>query len=232
MESKKLSERSSEEMPYERCMRFGPEALTDTELLAVMLRTGTQGVDVMEVSDAILTSTYMYEGIGSILHLSYEDLMNVKGIGRIKAIQIMCLSEFCKRLWKSEALGETKVLNSPSACSKYYQLELKYLEREVLKVAFLDLKKRIICDTTLTKGTINSSLVSVREILVEALRHRAVSIILVHNHPTGDPYPSNCDIEVTDNVKRGCEAVGIKLEDHIIIGQNKYFSFRERDFLK
>lgn len=218
-------------MPYERCMRFGAESLTDTELLAVMLRTGTKGADVMEVSDAILSSTYSYEGIGSILHLCYEDLMNINGIGAIKAIQILCLSEFCKRLWKTQAVGETKVLNSPSACAKYYQLDMKFLEREVLKVAFLDLRKRIISDMTLTQGTVNSSLISVREILIEALRHRAVSIIMVHNHPTGDPYPSSCDIEVTDNVKNGCEAVGIKLEDHIIIGQNKYYSFRERDNL-
>ena len=231
MEVRKLSERTSEEMPYERCVRFGPEALTDTELLAVMLRTGTRGVDVMEVANAILSGTYEYEGIGAILHLCYHDLLNIPGIGEIKAIQILCLSEFCKRLWKSETIGQSRLMNSPAACAAYYQLELKYLEREVLKVAFLDLRKRIICDATLTKGTVNSSLVSTREILIEALRHRAVSIVLVHNHPSGDPYPSECDIDVTDKLKTGCEAVGLRLEDHIIISQNKYYSFRERELL-
>lgn len=221
-----IKDSGNNELPYERLASYGAQSLTDSELLAILLRTGTSGCNVLEVANSLLGGRYASDGIAMLLRVTYEELIEIKGIGKVKAIQILALSELIKRVWRSES-GNGCSLDSAEGCALYYTQEMRHLEREELRIAFLDLRFRLISDLMISRGTIDSSLVSVRDILIEALRRRAVNIILIHNHPTGSPAPSIADIEVTDKVKAGCTSVGISLIDHIIIGGNDYYSFRE-----
>ena len=217
--------------PYERCLESGPEALSDVELLAVLLRTGTKDTDVIALSTELLKGNYLYDGISTLLHRSYEDYLSVKGIGKVKAIQLLCIGELCKRMWRHEMSSSVVSMTSPSMVAGYYRQELRFLEREQVKVVFVDQRRRLIRDVTMTTGTINSSLFNIREILIEAFRHRAVGIILLHNHPAGTPDPSEDDVEVTQKMEEAADVVGLRLYDHIIIGESGYYSFRERKMI-
>lgn len=219
------------EKPYEKFFSMGVAALTDIELLAIILRSGSKKKDVLEISKSILENSRNQININALLQKDFEDYIQVHGIGRIKAAQLICIKELTKRLWRAEHYEKDIHFNSPELCAKYYMQELKGLEREELHVAFLDTKLKLKSDMRLSVGTVSSSLVSAREILIEALRHKAVSIILVHNHPSGNPEPSGDDIDVTHKVKLACKAVGISLNDHIIIGDNTYYSFRKQGVL-
>lgn len=221
----------NDSLPYERCMKSGPESLSDVELLAVLLRTGTKERDVLSLSTDILSRDYLHDGISALLHMTYEELLGIKGIGKVKATQIICLLEMCKRIWRSTAGSDNPIFSNPETIASYYNSELRFLEREKLKLVFLDQRKRLISDMNMTTGTINSSLVNVREILIESLRRRAVGIVILHNHPGGISDPSVEDIEITDKLKEGCNAIGIKLFDHIIIGESDYYSFSERNII-
>ena len=231
IEKSMLRETPLESRPYERCLNRGPESLSDVELIAVLLRSGTKDMDVMAVSTELLAQNYLHDGIGSLLHMKYEDFISVRGIGKVKAIQLLCLVELCKRIWRNETASGSVSFTDPSVVAGYYAQEMRFLEREELKIVFLDQRRRLIKDIIMTTGTINSSLVNVREILIEALRYRALGIIMLHNHPGGDASPSEQDISVTHKMEEASTVVGIKLYDHIIIGERGYYSFREREML-
>ena len=231
MENISIQSTPPEERPYERCLMHGPESLTDAELLAIILRSGTRKRNVLQLASDLIDSHASYDGLGTLLHMSIEDYMSYEGLGKVKAIQLSCIGEICKRLWRHEINLTAKSFHNSAVIAGYYQQELRFMERECLKTAFLDNRNRFISDFTMTTGTCSSSPVSVREILIEALRHRAQAIILIHNHPLGTPDPSNDDIQVTDAVDQGCRAVGIRLLDHIIIGENSYYSFKEHSIL-
>lgn len=216
--------------PYERCAAGGPAVLTDEELVAVLLRTGTRGSDVMEVARSIIHDT-PYDGLAALVHMTQEEFQAVNGIGEVKAVQLTCIGELVRRLWRYELTGRDIRLSDPASCADYYMQELKFLEHEEMHAAFLDLKGRLIRDVMVSVGTISSSLVSVRELLIEALRRRAVGMLVVHNHPSGQCDPSEEDIATTWAIRDGCQAVGITLLDHIIVAQNSYYSFREHQML-
>ena len=226
----KLKQNSLTQLPYERCRDYGPGVLSDSELIAVLLRTGTKDADVLALADR-LVKLHPYDGISCLLHMPMEEYLSVKGIGEVKAIQLMCVGEISKRIWRHENLRSAKTFANAQSVAAFYMQEMKNLEREELRVVFLDIRKRLITDMVLTKGTVNASLVCVRDILIEALRHRAMGIVLMHNHPSGNPHPSEEDIRVTTCTADGCRAVGIQLVDHIIIGEDSYFSFEERGLL-
>lgn len=221
---------SKEELPYERCLKLGCKALTDVELLAVLLRTGTKDVNVVELSKSVLGLGAVRQGLFGLSTLNYNELLKIRGIGKVKAIQILCLIELSKRLWKSSK-PDIACFDSPLAVADYYMQELRNLKREELRLALLDTRQGLICDLLISRGTVNSSIISVRDILIEALRHEAVNVVLVHNHPSGNPNPSKEDVTVTKAVDKACALVGIKLNDHVIIGNNKYYSFREQGAL-
>ena len=223
----KLRETPKEQRPYERCMNYGVQSLTDIELLAIILRTGSKHFDVMALAHNILNMSGPRSGLGSLMHKSYEELLEVKGIGSIKAIQLLCIGEISKRIWRRETSSQKLYFTSPELCATYYMQEMRYLEQEELRIAFLDTKQRLLSDCVLTVGTVDSSLVSVREILIESLKRQAVNVIIIHNHPSGNPTPSDEDKRVTKKIAIGFTAVGINLNDHIIIGDNTYYSFRE-----
>ena len=225
-----LNEIYKENRPYEKCLEHGAVSLTDTELLAVLLRTGVKGLDVLELAKYILGPNCGEQGILNIHNLTLEELKSVKGIGTVKAVQILCLSEFAKRLAKANA-KEGLVFSLPSSIAEYYMEEMRHQKQEHMKLLMLNTKSKLLGETDVSKGTVNASLISPRELFIEALNKQAVSIILLHNHPSGDPTPSKTDVLLTKRVKEAGDLIGIELLDHIIIGDNCYISFAEKELL-
>lgn len=218
------------ERPYERCLANGPEYLTDSELLAVILRTGTKGISAYDLSSELLKGPDNKENLLSILHLSKEQLLKIKGIGKVKAVQIMCIGELSKRIATIGAKSGIRFKN-PATIADYYMEQMRRLEQEQLVVMYFDTKCSLIKDKILTTGTINQSLISSREIFVEALKCNAVNIVLVHNHPSGNCVPSRDDCKVTKKIQEAGKLIGINLIDHIIIGDRKYTSLKESGIL-
>lgn len=225
-----MKEMLKEERPYEKCAANGAKNLTDTELLAVLLRTGTKGENSMDLARKLLHPPHGEEGVLSLHNWSYEQLLQLKGIGKVKAVQILCISELAKRLSKAEA-AEGLCFDNPKSISDYYMEEFRHQKQEHLKVLMLNTKSRLIGETIISKGTVNSAIISPREVMIEALKNQAVSIILLHNHPSGDPTPSRADVIVTKRVREAGMLVGIELIDHIIIGDHRYMSFAEEKLL-
>ena len=222
----KIKEIPQNERPYEKCYRLGPEVLTDTELLAIILRTGTKGISAYELAGEILKMDDNKTSLLSLKHITKEQLLATKGIGMVKAVQIQCISELAKRI-SLVGFNEGTKFNKACLVSDYYMEKMRHLEQEHLYVMYLGTKCKLIKERLLTTGTVNQSLISPREIFIEALRCCAVNIIAVHNHPSGDCTPSRNDIECTRQIKKAGDLVGITLLDHIIIGDNKYSSLME-----
>ena len=217
------------ERPYEKCLKQGAEALSDAELLAVLLRTGTKGENVLALAKRLL---YQDGGAGllGIHQFSFQSLMKLKGIGKVKAVQILCLSELAKRLSKASVEPRLRFSSSQSV-AEYYMEDLRHRNQEVMKLLLLNSKAELIDETNISKGTVNASLVTPRELFVEALKKEAVSMILLHNHPSGDPTPSRDDILTTKRISECGLLIGIEMLDHIIILNNCYVSFQEENLL-
>lgn len=218
-----------DERPYEKCSRLGAEHLSDVELLAVLLRTGTRGENALELAGRIL---YHAGGISilGIHQFNAERLKQIKGIGNVKAIQISCISELAKRLAKA-SYQDTVCFTDPKTIAQYYMEDLRHEKQEHMKLLMLNSKAKLLGETTISKGTVNASLVTPRELFIEALQKNAVSIIILHNHPSGDPSPSREDMLTTKRIQDAGALIGIELLDHIIIGNNCYISFREEGML-
>ena len=219
-----------EDRPYERCIRHGVQALSNRDLLAVILRTGAKGRNVMELAGELLRLVPEREGFTGLRRLSLDELSKVKGIGKVKAVQLKCLLEIARRMAREEA-GEGTYFTSPSAVANYYMEDLRHEEPEMLLLLMLNPRGRLIKERYMFKGTVNASVISPREIFVEALSARAVQIILLHNHPSGDASPSQEDLNVTRRIKEAGQLLGIALTDHIIIGEHAYVSLREEHYL-
>ena len=222
----------SEERPYEKCERFGAGSLTDIELLAVLLRTGTKGESALDLARKLF-----YPGEGTQpqakAHLqswTKEELLKISGIGRVKAIQILCLCELSKRMSQLSA-REDLDFSRPDTIAAYYMEQLRHQEQEIMICMMLDNQNHLLGDTMLSKGTVNATLITPREVYLEALRYHAVNLILIHNHPGGNPAPSKCDKEITERICQAGEMLGINLLDHIIIGDHRYISFREEGLM-
>lgn len=217
------------ERPYEKCLSCGAEALSDTELLAVMLRTGTVGETACGLAGRILNLSG-YQGLNGLVRIPMERLLELKGVGRVKAVQLKCAVELASRMAKAAA-KERLCFGNPATIADYLMEELRYEEQEQLMALFLDTRNRLLREKLIFKGTVNTSPVSPREIFLEALEVHAVHIVLVHNHPSGDPVPSKEDIRMTQRVYRAGEILGIRLLDHVIIGDGCYSSLKELKIL-
>lgn len=214
------------DLPYERFLEFGPQALTEKELLAIILRTGTKERSVLSLAEDVLSLTrYPREGLLGLYEISLEELMEVRGIGPVKAIQIKCLTELSVRISRARA-KEGLAFHSPAMVAQYFMETLRHRDTECVMMVSLDTRGRFIREKKLSDGSVRMSLISPREIFLEALRVRAVNIILIHNHPSGDPSPSREDIELTKNIRKIGEMMDILLLDHIIIGDNRYASMK------
>lgn len=219
-----------EERPYEKCLLNGAQALSDAELLAVILRTGAQGESALELSRKVLSCQGDSQGLLGIYHMSISDLMKIRGVGTVKAVQIKCIAELSRRIARAQAVPTLSFTN-PSSIAAYYMEEMRHQEQEILRVLMLNTRSVLIHEEVISKGTVRASLISPREIFISALRHRAVSIILLHNHPSGVPDPSNEDILLTKRVMEAGHMIGIELLDHIIIGDMQAFSMREQGII-
>ena len=223
-----VKELPESEKPYEKCLHYGAEYLSDAELLAVIVRTGMQGRNAIDVAHEILNCKE--KSLLNLYYLSMKELTDIPGIGMVKAVQLKCLAEITKRMTKAVRLREV-TLNSASSVAAYFMEELRHEDREKLMLCMFDSQCVLLGEELISVGTINSSLVSPREIFSRALANQAVYIILLHNHPSGIPIPSVQDKLVTKRVWDCGELIGIHLSDHIIIGDNKYFSFKEENLL-
>ena len=223
-----VKELPESEKPYEKCLHYGAEYLSDAELLAVIIRTGTSGKQSIEVAQDILNRNQ--RNLLNLHHLSMKDFMEIPGIGTVKAIQLKCLAEITKRMTKATRIREVS-LNNASSVALYYMEELRHENREKLMLCMFDSQSVLLGDEMISVGTVNASLVSPREIFIRALMRQAVHIILLHNHPSGVPLPSTQDKLVTRKIQECGEMLGIHLSDHIIIGDNQYFSFKEENLL-
>ena len=226
----KMKEMAEEDRPYEKCLCYGAGRLSNAELLAVLLRTGTKGMNSLELARSILEAPSGEESLLNIHQITLQKLKRLRGIGKVKAVQILCLSELAKRLAKASA-KEGLVFHLPVTIAEYYMEEMRHQKQEHMKLLMLDTKSKLLGESNISKGTVNASLVSPRELFIEALDCGAVSIILLHNHPSGDPTPSQADILFTKRVKEAGELIGISLLDHIIIGNNCYISFAEQNMI-
>ena len=230
MHSVTMKELPPEERPYEKCLRNGPESLSDPELLAVIIRTGSRQESSLSLSKRVLEMDGG-DGLLGLLHRSLPELMEIPGIGPVKAVQLLCIGELSRRIWRQAASGEELSFHSPQAIANYYMEEMRHRKQEELRAMCFNTKLVLIKELLISRGTVNASLATPREIFIEALRYRAVSLILVHNHPSGDPSPSREDVAFTKRVRLAGEMVGIALLDHIIIGDNAFLSLKERGIL-
>ncbi|MDD2958294.1 MAG: DNA repair protein RadC [Lachnospiraceae bacterium] len=218
-----------QEMPYEKCWRSGAESLTDAELLSVILRTGSRGEPAIELSRKVLALS-KEQGLLGIYHTSLAELMKIRGIGQVKAIQLKCIAELSKRIAKKQVSGNL-IFSEPETIAEYYMEDFRHEEQEKLLVIFLNSKNHFLGEEIISKGTVNATMISPREIFLCALKYHAVSIILLHNHPSGNPTPSREDLLLTRRVKECGEMIGIELLDHIIIGDQTAVSFKMEKLL-
>lgn len=218
------------ERPYEKCEQYGPEALSDAELLAVVIRSGTKDYQSIDLARAVLKHCTPYDGLSGLHYLTSSQLQEIKGIGRVKAIQLQCVCELSKRMAKSEAKSKL-VIQQPDTIANYFMEEMCYQRKEIMKLIFLDGHSHLLGDRNLSIGTVNSTVVEPRDVFLEALSYHAVSLILMHNHPSGDTTPSKADIRTTNRLTDAGNLIGIPIVDHIIIGDHCYFSFLENKLL-
>lgn len=217
--------------PYEKYLEVGAEQLTDAELLAVILRTGTVGEDTVSIANRVLSLQGERErGILGLHHVSLKELTSIRGIGQVKAIKLKCIAELSSRIAQKTA-KESLQMTSPGTVADYYMERMRHFEREKVMLLMMDNRNRLIAEHILSEGTVNASLISSREIFLTALRHGAVYIMLLHNHPGGDPAPGRQDKLATQRIKKASELIEIPLIDHIIIGDKKYYSFKEMGYL-
>lgn len=230
---KTMKELPRTQRPYEKCQREGEASLSDSELLAVILKCGTRGFSSIDLANEVLQvmEGSSYPGLSGILHISMKELMKIKGIGLVKAIQLKCIGELSKRIAMSVARPQL-CLNQPDTIAQYYMEKLRHEEQEQMICMMLDSGMHLLGEPVLSIGTVDSALITPRELFKEALRYHAVSVILIHNHPSGNPCPSEEDLLITERISRAGELIGIRLVDHLIIGDRKYVSFMEQGFMK
>lgn len=221
----KIKDLPLEERPRERLIKYGPKALSNSELLAIILRNGSKKENVLELSKRLLKE----DNIKSLSRKRINSLKNNLGIGTAKACQIIACFELGRRLAAFKDTS-TPMINNVQDIAKIFMVEMSSLKKEHFKGIFLDSRKRIIKDETIFIGSLNASIIHPREIFQVALEEGSAAVILLHNHPSGNPEPSDDDIKITKQLVKAGEILGIEVLDHIIIGNKKYFSFREKGY--
>ncbi len=220
----RIKELPASEQPRERLRDYGPSALSDAELLAILLRTGLQGLNVVQLAQKLLVEQ---KGWAGLQRLSFEELCKIHGFGEAKAAQVKAALEIGRRLLLAQPEQRPQI-TSPADVANLLLLEMSHLEQEHLKVVSLNTKNYVLRHITVYIGSINSSQVRVGEIFKEALKQNAAAIIVAHNHPSGDPTPSSEDVAVTREIVEAGKLLGVDVLDHLVIGQGRWVSLRER----
>lgn len=220
----RINDMASEDRPRERLAQAGPEALSNAELLAILLRTGLEGENVVRLSERLLAQ---HGGLVGLLKISYADLKNVRGIGPAKAAQLKSAVELGRRI-AAASPAERPTISSPAEAANILMYEMRALDQEVVKVLLLDTRNRLLATVEVYRGSLNTSMIRVGELFREAVRQNAASIIVAHNHPSGDPSPSPEDVAVTRLMVEAGRLLDIPVHDHLVIGQNRFVSLKER----
>lgn len=215
------------ERPRERLLREGPQALSNQELIAILLRTGAKKESVLQLSQRVL---HHFEGLAMLRAASVEELVQIRGIGETKAVQIVAARELGLRLSRYHGIRRAAI-RSPQDGAQYVMEEMRHLTQEHFVCLYLNTKNEVLHKQTVFIGSLNASIVHPREVFKEAFRRSAASIICFHNHPSGDPTPSREDVEVTKRLVKCGHMLGIDVLDHIVIGNEKYTSLKEKGYL-
>lgn len=216
-----------DDRPRERLIRQGAESLSNQELIAILLRTGTKEESVLMLANKVLN---YFESLHELKHATLEEIVSIKGIGEAKAVQLLAAIELGKRL-SQKRVDSRFTIRSPKDAASFLMPEMSSLKQEHFVTLFLNVKNQVMHKQTIFIGSLNSSIVHPREIFREAVKRSAASIICAHNHPSGNATPSPEDIEVTKRLQEAGFIIGIELIDHIIIGDHQYISMREKGYI-
>lgn len=222
----KINTIQAELQPRERFFHCGVKGLSDQELMMVILESGTKAVNVAEVAQAVLQTS---EHLGSMQKLQFPELMQITGIGKAKAIKILAAIELGKRIHTYEYV-RTKRIRSPKDCAHLFLADLRFEQQEQFICLYLNTKNEIIHQKKIYVGGLNSIVIHPREVFQQAIRVAAASVICLHNHPSGDPTPSQDDIKTTKRLIEVGELVGIEVLDHLVLGDNTYVSLKEKGY--
>ncbi|MBC8016875.1 MAG: DNA repair protein RadC [Sporomusaceae bacterium] len=225
-----IKELPEEERPREKMLSKGAQALSNGELVAILLRTGTKDDSVLRVAERLLKK-YEELGVAALASLGPQELSKVKGIGPVKAVTIVAAIELGKRL-NGLASADRPVIRAPKDAADLLMARLRYEPREHFMILVLSTKNHVLATPTISIGSLNASIVHPRELFREAINHSAAAVILVHNHPSGDPTPSHEDIGITRKLVDAGKILEIPVLDHIIIGDNKYVSLKEKGIIE
>ena len=220
----RITDFAESERPRERLARLGPQALSTSELLGILIRVGVSGENAIQVGNRLLNT---FQGISGLHRADFDEVCNQHGIGPAKASQIKAALELGHRL-SLEKPEDRMVVHSPSDAADLVKYEMSVLEQEELRVMLLDTRNRVLRTDTVYRGSLNSSQVRVGELFKNAIRRAAAAIIVIHNHPSGDPTPSPDDVAVTRAIVEAGKLLDVEVLDHLIIGSGRYVSLKER----
>jgi DNA repair protein RadC len=212
------------ERPRERLQHYGAEALSTAEVIAILLRTGSKGENVLDLATRLLVE---FGGLGGLARATFSELSAIKGVGEAKAAQLKAGLEIGRRLLIA-APHERPQITSPADAANLLMLEMGHLEQEHLRVLLLDTKNQVLASPVVYKGNVNTSVIRIAELFRAAIRHNSTALIMAHNHPSGDPTPSPEDVRVTRQIIEAGNMLDIEVLDHLIIGQGRYVSLKER----
>ncbi|MCK4259377.1 MAG: DNA repair protein RadC [Halanaerobiales bacterium] len=215
-----------EERPREKLVKFGPENLSNSELLAIILRIGTRNQTAIGLAEKLLGYV---NGLKGLLDVSVEELMNIQGIGQAKAVHLVALGELTKRV--QSAQHTKKRIHSATELVELLMPKMRFLKKEVFWIVLLDNQNQILAIEEVSRGSVNETIVHPREVFREAIRRSSSAVILAHNHPSGNPEPSYQDLEVTRRLCQSGKILGIQILDHLILGDKQYISLKERGII-
>lgn len=218
----KIKDMPNQNRPRERFLKVGPEGLSDAELMAILLRTGSRGENVIDMSNRLIAEY----GLDKLMECSLKELEKIKGIGRTKAMQILAIAEIQKRINQSKT--PVKKISCAKDVFNLMHEELKDKNEEHFYVLLLNNQNHVVKKELISKGILDSAIIHPREVFRPAIKHSAARIILVHNHPSGNPEPSDEDLDITERLMSAGNELGIKVLDHVIVAREKYWGWVEK----
>lgn len=227
----KMKDLPISERPYEKLEKYGAEILSNAELLAIIIRVGSKNETSVALAQKILKQDEGNRGLAFLHDFSLEQLKCISGVGRVKAVQIKALMELSKRVSSTYGISGRIIIKSPEDISRLLMEEMRHLRKEVFKVVLLNTKNHVVKTSNISIGSLTASIVHPREVFTEAVKAGCSGVIFVHNHPSGDPEPSSEDIETTNRLVGAGNILGIKVLDHVIIGDGRYVSLKEKGLI-
>jgi len=219
-----------EERPREKLLAYGPSVLSNAELLAVLLRSGTRKKSVLRVAEEIL-SLIKEQGLSGMVHISVPELAKIDGVGRVKAATLQAAIELGRRL-SMQTAAKVQIIHGPEDVAQYAMPRYRFEQKEHFAVMLLNTKNNVLGMPEVSVGSLSASIVHPREVFRAAIDHAAAAMILLHNHPSGDPTPSREDIAVTDRLVKAGKIMDIPVLDHVVLGNEKFISFKEEGLIR